>query len=121
MAKLSKAIQRRYGQITYYHVLKRQGKTAEAEAWAQKHKLYSVPPKDPRATLSPLATPSQAATGNPTLPLPALASTGNATAPSQHELARASTAHATQQLPAWGAGVQPGSQDQNLDQIGRAS
>ena len=110
--KLPKAMQRRQGQLTYYNVLKRQGRLSEAEAWASKHKLYAIPPLYPTFSLSALATATPLATSSQAATLPA-SQLGNATAQGP---AASSTAHATQHVPAWGAGIGENGLAQNLDQ-----
>ena len=119
--KLPKAMQRRQGQLTYYNVLKRQGRTAEAEAWAARHKLYAIPPLYPSFTLSAQATTPTAASPNlataDTSALVLLASsTANTTLPSAPLLASPRSATPLPAASSGGAGAGENGLAQNLDQ-----
>ena len=46
MPRLSKALQKRYGQLSWYNQLLKAGRVAEASKWANKHKLHTPHPTD---------------------------------------------------------------------------
>ena len=55
MPKLSKAQLKRRGQLSWYNQLVKQGRIAESQQWAERHRLFVVPPTDPTAHLNAAA------------------------------------------------------------------
>ena len=55
MPKLSKAQLKRRGQLSWYNQLVKQGRSSDAAAWAERHRLFVVPPNDSNAHLNAAA------------------------------------------------------------------
>ena len=114
MPKLSKALSKRYGQLSWYNQLLKAGRIEEANKWANRYMLHVPHPSDPRSCIQGnAAAKPPTATANatePSDPLPAATIAALSSQPSVQGTDAARVARSAR-----GAGVGENGLAQNLD------